>query len=124
MQNNNPACGCSSPHPTPEKPAFAQFRKDVFFDRLAVFYKILGDATRCKIIYLLLQGELCVGAIANSLQLSKSLVSHQLRKMKEQSVVKSRRSGKEVYYSLDDEHVEKVFALALEHIAHRMEENI
>ena len=61
---------------------------------------------------------MCVGDISNVLSMTKSSISHQLSKMKEQGVVKSRKEGKEVYYSLDDEHVAEIFSLTVEHITH------
>ena len=62
--------------------------------------------------------EMCVGDLANVLSMTKSSISHQLSKMKDAGVVKCRRNGKEIYYSLDDEHVAEIFELTVEHIGH------
>jgi len=92
------------------------------YSRVAEFFKIVGDATRCKIVSALSHSEMCVGDIANVLSMSKSSISHQLTKMKEAGVVKSQKKGKEVYYSLDDEHVAEIFLLTVEHMEHTHEE--
>lgn len=93
------------------------FSSDVY-DNVAAFFKIVGDSTRCKIISILTDTEMCVGDISNVLSMTKSSISHQLSKMKDQGVVKSRKKGKEVYYSLDDEHVAEIFSLTVDHISH------
>ncbi|MDD6038494.1 MAG: metalloregulator ArsR/SmtB family transcription factor [bacterium] len=91
---------------------------DEIYDSVAGFFKIVGDPTRCKIISVLAKNEMCVGDIANVLSMTKSSISHQLSKMKESGVVKNRKEGKEVYYSLDDEHVAEIFALTVAHMQH------
>ena len=83
---------------------------------LAELFKIFGDSTRIKIINVLLYGEMCVGDIADKINMSQSAVSHQLRILKSSKLVKCSKCGKESYYSLDDEHVEKIFRLGCEHI--------
>ena len=85
-------------------------------DRLALTFKVLGDPTRLKIIMALTGGEMCVCDIAAFLGLSESAVSHQLRRMREQSLVKSRREGQVLYYSLDDHHVADLLRIGLEHV--------
>ncbi len=90
---------------------------------LASFFKNLGDSTRCKILFVLSQKELCVGNIAYLIGMTKSAVSHQLKKLKDAKVLKSRKEGKEVYYSLDDAHVQQMFALTFAHIAHQEEDH-
>ncbi len=89
------------------------------FSSVADFFKIMGNDTRCKILYSLSVREMCVCDLANILSMTKSSVSHQLSKMREAGVVKCRRDGKEVYYSLDDEHISSVFAISLAHINHK-----
>ncbi|HOO79356.1 MAG TPA: metalloregulator ArsR/SmtB family transcription factor [Lachnospiraceae bacterium] len=88
------------------------------YDKIAGFFKLVGDPTRCEIIAALAISEMCVGDLANVLTMTKSSISHQLGKMKENGVVKSRRDGKEVYYSLDDDHVASIFQLTVEHMRH------
>ena len=92
------------------------------FSTLADFYKIMANDTRLKIIYSLSVNEMCVCDLANVLSMTKSSVSHQLSKMREAGVVKCRREGKEVYYSLDDEHICAIFAISMTHIEHKDKE--
>lgn len=84
---------------------------------VAELFKVFGDSTRTRIIAALFEGELCVCDIAALLSMSISAVSHQLRILRQTKIVKSRRSGKEVFYSLDDEHIYKIYRMAIEHIA-------
>lgn len=83
---------------------------------LAELYKVFGDSTRIRILYTMFEQELCVNDIARQLSLSQSSVSHQLRILKTSKLVKSRRAGKSVYYSLDDEHVRSIISMGMEHI--------
>ena len=83
---------------------------------IAELFKIFGDSTRVKIINVLLNGELCVSEIQNKLNVSQSAVSHQLRILKDSKLVKYRKEGKEMYYFLADDHVEKIFKMGCEHI--------
>ena len=90
--------------------------EEVFF--LADLFKVFGDSTRIKILYLLLEGELCVTDIAASLSMSQSSISHQLKILKQNRLVKFRREGKTIFYSLDDHHVVNILNQGLEHIEH------
>lgn len=83
---------------------------------LSELFKMFGDSTRVKIINTLLNKEMCVNDIANSINVSQSAVSHQLRILKSSKLVKYQKKGKEIYYSLADDHVEKIFRLGCEHI--------
>lgn len=94
---------------------------DKVINEVASFFKIVGDPTRTKILSILDKNELCVCDIANLLNMTKSSISHQLKTLKEASIVKSKKDGKEVYYTLDDEHVSEVFEVALYHIGHKKE---
>ena len=89
------------------------------FNKLAEFFKILGDTTRVKILFALDQNEMCVCDIANVLEMSKSSISHQLGTLRRSGIVKCRKSGKEVFYMLDDNHVKEVFEIGIEHIEHK-----
>ena len=89
---------------------------EVLYD-LAELYKIFGDTTRVKILYALFESELCVNDIAQCLAMTPSAVSHQLRILKANKLVRFRREGKTVFYGLDDDHVRDIIALGLEHIA-------
>ncbi|MDR2024983.1 MAG: metalloregulator ArsR/SmtB family transcription factor [Hungatella sp.] len=83
---------------------------------LADFFKVFGDATRIKILYVLSQSEMCVCDIANLLKMGQSAISHQLRILKQMRLVKFRREGKTVFYSLADGHIESILAQGMEHI--------
>lgn len=89
---------------------------DTTFSNLADVFKIFGDVTRLKILYALFDSELCVCDIANELNMSQSAISHQLRTLKTAKLVKKRKEGKIVYYSLDDEHVKHIFDQGLLHV--------
>ena len=85
-------------------------------ERLALTYRVLGDPNRLKIVMALKSVEMCVCDLAAFTGLSDSAVSHQLRRLKDLALVKSRRDGQIVYYSLDDAHVERLLNIGLEHI--------
>ena len=85
-------------------------------DDLAELFKVFGDGTRIKIIYSLFEKELCVCDIAELLGMTQSAISHQLRVLKNNRLVKFRKSGKTVYYSLDDEHIRRIFDCGLCHV--------
>lgn len=83
---------------------------------LAEFFKVFADSTRIKIIYALSKSEMCVCDISEILNVSQSAVSHQLRMLKQMKLVKYRREGKSIFYSLSDEHIEDIFNKGMEHI--------
>lgn len=83
---------------------------------LADLFKVFGDSTRVKIVCALLKSEMCVCDIAALLGMTKSAISHQLRTLRQTRLVKYRREGKIVYYSLDDEHVGNIFEQGLQHV--------
>ena len=83
---------------------------------LAELFKIFGDSTRVKILYALLEGELCVCDIAKLMEVTQSAVSHQLRVLRGAKLVKGTKEGKEVRYSLDDDHVTKIMEYGLTHV--------
>ena len=86
-----------------------------FFD-LAEFFSVMGDSTRIKILYLLFEGEMCVCDISEKLGMSMSAISHQLRVLKNARLVKYRKQGKSVFYSLHDDHVKTIINMGVEHI--------
>ena len=88
---------------------------EILYD-LADLFKIFGDTTRIKILYSLSESELCVGELAELLGLNQTAVSHQLRILKANKLVKFRKNGKMVYYSLSDEHVTGIINLGMEHV--------
>jgi ArsR family transcriptional regulator len=83
---------------------------------LSDFFKVLGDSTRIKIMWALDESEMCVCDLAVLLNMTKSAISHQLHSLKQANLVKYRKEGKVVYYSLSDEHVKEIFEKGLEHI--------
>ena len=83
---------------------------------LAEFFKVFADSTRMKIIYALMENELCVCDIASIVQTTQSAISHQLRLLKQAKLVKFRKEGKVVYYSLDDDHISQIVKKGREHI--------
>ena len=83
---------------------------------LAEFFRIFGDTTRIKILYVLLCCEMCVCDIAHILNISQSAVSHQLRTLKQMDLVRNRRDGKTIFYSLSDSHIKTILSQGLEHI--------
>ena len=83
---------------------------------LAEFFKVFGDVTRLRILYALLDTELCVGDLSQRLGLSQTACSHQLRVLKNNKLVRFRREGKVVYYSLSDDHVRSIIETGLEHV--------
>ncbi len=85
---------------------------------LSDFFKIMGDSTRLQIILSLQNGELCVSDIAACLDMSISSVSHQLKSLRLSRIIKQRKEGRTVYYSLDDGHVADILATSLEHVSH------
>ena len=88
---------------------------DVLYD-LAELFKIFGDSTRIKLLYALYESELCVCDLADVLGLTQSAVSHQLRLLKSSKLVKFRREGKTVFYSLADDHVVRILSQGMEHL--------
>ena len=89
--------------------------EDELYD-LSDFIKVLGDSTRAKIIWALDESEMCVCDIAVLLNMTKSAISHQLKALKAANLVKYRKEGKVVFYSLTDDHVKEIFEKGLEHI--------
>lgn len=89
---------------------------DDYIEDMANLFKILGDKTRTKILAILEKGELNVSNISTLVGLNISAVSHQLRLLRQAKLIKPRKEGKEVVYSLDDEHISQIFNCALEHV--------
>ena len=83
---------------------------------LAELFRMFGDTTRIRILYLLFESELCVCDLAKLLGVTQSAVSHQLRALKDAKLVRFRRAGKTVFYTLDDDHVRSILSLGMEHI--------
>jgi len=89
--------------------------EEILFD-LADLFKVFGDSTRIRIMNVLFSGSTSVGEIAEILDMSQSAISHQLKSLKDNNLVSSKRSGKSIYYELADDHVKTIFMTGLEHI--------
>lgn len=85
-------------------------------DLTANLFKVFGDATRIRILYVLMEGEICVNDLAVILDMTQSAISHQLRILKQNKLVKSRRNGKMIYYALDDDHVRFILQQGMDHV--------
>lgn len=85
-------------------------------NKLSSFFKIMGDSTRIKLLWALDLSEMCVNDLSVLLNMTKSAVSHQLKSLRQAKLVKGKKIGKNVFYSLDDEHIKTVLEMALEHI--------
>ncbi len=90
-----------------------------FIIDLAEFFRVFGDATRIRILWLLVKQEMNVGQLTEALDMTQSAVSHQLRVLRQNDLVKYRKDGKTVYYSLDDDHVKTVLEQGTTHICHK-----
>ena len=109
-------CDCNIIHEDHVKQAKDKMLKEDVLLLIANFYKAMADGTRIKIINILKENELCVCDIAVVLNMTKSAVSHQLKYLRRMNLIKSRKTGKEVFYTLSDNHVNKVFDISLEHV--------
>lgn len=111
----------------PQREDFVAHIKDNFpsshvIDALAELFKSLGDPTRVRILWALSLHEMCVCELATSLEMTQSAVSHQLRLLKNARLVRARRDGRSIYYSLADAHVSLLFSQGLEHVQERRED--
>ena len=86
--------------------------------KLAELFSALSDASRVRLISLLMEGEMSVSALAEELKMTESAVSHQLRGLRQMHLVRARKNGRQVFYSLDDDHVSKLFSMGLDHVEH------
>ncbi len=112
-------CEIQCIHEEDVKVAKDNMLNDNTINELTEFFKVFGDATRIKILHALFQTEMCVCDIAAVLEMNQSAISHQLRVLKSARLVKFRREGKVIYYSLDDNHVIDVLQQGLAHVKHR-----
>ena len=120
MRENFPVCEISCIHTDNVDTVREKMPEDEVLYELADLFKVFSDSTRIKILWALSVSELCVCDIAHLLDMTQSAISHQLRTLKLSRLVKSRKSGKIVYYSLDDSHVYDIFAQGLAHVGHTM----
>ena len=120
MEKKELMCDCNIIHQNAVNIALKNKPKEKELENLTTLFKILGDSTRTKILWILDHHEMCVCDIANVLNMTKSSISHQLAILREAGIVRFRRSGKEVYYTLDDEHISRLYEIGLEHIKHKL----
>lgn len=111
-----PICQEGCVHPDKIRQVERQMPDDDRLYDLSEVFRVFGDSTRIRILYALFESELCVCDIAELLHLSQSAVSHQLRILKDAKLVKFRREGKRIAYSLDDDHVRSILSLGMEHV--------
>lgn len=113
---NDEKCEVTLIHEDNVKKAINELPNDELIADLSDMFKIFGDQTRVKILMALESGELCVCDIAAVMNMSQSAISHQLRVLKQSNIVKTRRQGKVVYYSISDDHVKEIFDIAIVHV--------
>ena len=109
-------CNCNVIHSDVVKRVKKSLPKEEVLYDLAEFFKVFGDSTRIKIICAVFESEMCVCDLSALLKVSQSAISHQLKTLKAARLVKYRREGKVIYYSLDDEHIKHVFDEGLKHV--------
>ena len=122
MGRNELDCDCDVIHKEKVEDAKQKMLDEEKLLLIADFYKALSDSTRIKIVNLLENNELCVCDISVILNMTKSAVSHQLKNLREMNLIKSCKKGKEVWYSLADNHVKEVFDISLEHIMEKTDD--
>ena len=117
--SNNDRCECTVIHEDVIKKVKSKMINEEEIMNLAELFKVFGDSTRIKILASLGESEMCVCDIAYLLNMTQSAISHQLRTLKQSRLVKNRKEGKIVFYSLDDEHVKSIFNLGLIHLGEK-----
>lgn len=115
-KNGMECCDCTQVHDDIVSEVTSQLPDDEILYDLAELFKVFGDSTRIKILYALSERELCVCDISELIGVSQTAISHQLRVLKGAKLVKYRREGKNVFYSLDDDHVRSIINQGMEHV--------
>lgn len=123
MVKNQYLCDCNIIHREAVRDALAAMPSRATLQKLALIYKLLENETRYQICFALNERELCVCDLANVLSMTKSSISHQLKILRDNHLVKARQAGKEVYYRLDDSHIQQILQLGIEHIKHLKEDS-
>ena len=114
---NPPVCQQEHRHPEHIEAVRHLMPDDDSLYDLSEVFRVFGDSTRIRILYALFESELCVCDLATLLGLTQSAVSHQLRILKDAKLVKFRREGKSIFYTLDDDHVRAILSLGMEHLS-------
>ena len=109
-------CDVTCVHEDAVSRVWEKLPREELLNELADFYKVFADSTRVKILCVLLESEMCVCDLAELLGMTQSAISHQLRVLKQMKLVKNRREGKTVYYSLADRHIQAIISQGMEHI--------
>ena len=116
MSHSIPSCEYMHAHDEIIKKVEKNMPDETLLYDLAEIFKVFGDSTRIKILYCLFEAEMCVCDIATLLEMTTSAISHQLKVLKQARLVKFRREGKTVFYSLADDHVRTIIGMGMEHI--------
>jgi ArsR family transcriptional regulator len=119
MPKNEFICDCHPINRELVERAVGSMPDAVTLSRICELFSMMGDKTRLKLLFALKESPLCVCDLANVLSMTKSSVSHQLKKLKNAGVVRSERNGKQIVYSFDDGHVLEIFETAVKHIGHK-----
>lgn len=119
MEEREVLCGCYDIHQDKINEIKRNYPEETRLYELADFFKVFGDSTRIKLLWALDRSELCVCDLTAVLGMTKSAVSHQLRLLREAKLVKYRKDGKNVFYSLDDDHIRDILEKGIEHIKER-----
>ena len=118
MKSKNIICDCFAANENLIAEITNKIPIDYEIEKLCSWFKIIGDKTRMKILWTLINSEMCVCDICVLLNMTKSAISHQLKVLKDYNMLKSRKQGKHIYYSLDDNHVKEIINIAYSHQRH------
>lgn len=116
MEKELDCCEVNEVHSFVLQKIIAEMPDEIELYNLAELFKVFGDSTRIRILYVLFEAEVCVCDLASALNMNQSAISHQLKILKQNKLVKARREGKSVFYSLADDHVRMIIAKGQEHI--------
>ncbi len=117
MSENNEICEVTRIHSDIVNELITRIPDEEVLYDIAELFKVFADSTRVRILYALIESELCVCDISALLNMSQSAISHQLRVLKQSRLVKYRRSGKTIYYSLCDDHIKTMLDMGMEHVS-------
>lgn len=112
---------CHGVHVSAVEKVKAHFPNEELLDDMSETFKVFGDKTRMKLLYVLHEQELCVCDIAEIMDMTQSAISHQLKVLKQAKLIKARRDGKQMYYALDDDHVHTMINMCMEHVCEKQE---
>ncbi len=119
MTRTTYTCDCEVVHEDVVNAVYAKMPQPLMLEQLSSFFKAFADPTRLRILWALQQDELCVCDLAVLLGMTKSAISHQLRFLREAELVRFRKEGKNAYYTLNDEHINKLITVSVEHVSEK-----